>query len=68
MSWFTKLSFIVKYIFVPILVFIILKHTKYIVQKNSVDICVLGDGYCRVKALTLTLKLSPNTKILTLNL
>jgi len=39
MSYFTKLSFIVKCIFALILVLIIFKHTKYIVRKNCVDMC-----------------------------
>jgi len=37
MSYFTKLSFIVKCIFALILILIILKHHKYTIRKNCVD-------------------------------
>jgi len=39
MSSFTKLSFIVKYIFALIVVLIIFKHTKYTMRKNCADMC-----------------------------
>jgi len=38
-EFFTKLSFIVKYIFALILVLIIFKHPKYALPKNCVDMC-----------------------------
>jgi len=41
MSYFTKLSFIVKCIFALIFVLIIFKHPKYTIRKNFVDMCAV---------------------------